>query len=1343
MLSQYSTKDRGIHKLDSALKDAVQMVRVSDERISYLRKMHAQLLLKRVKDALHTYQDDDEDGPMMMRDDGNSHAGGVEVYSDFSDSDPETEDMDREAADQYRATRKARRIMASSRRSPDSDEFGPVGKGGSVYSHHSQGGSMLGKESIFDEADGLLAKEEDDPNSVYTAQPFYLNGSRFSGHAFDIDLEKGDYESGSSGSGLEGRQDKDAPEPEGIERFKTRFKRRRKINWTGSAAFFLYIVAFIAYMYIRVSKTLVGLGQYLVYGIFVLVVEVLGATTTLIYGTNLIWDPVNEEDKALAEPPPLTGKGAVTESVQGDGETTEEEIPSSVKGGSDCVVDVAEVTGGQYNIRVLIPCYKEDADIVEKTIVAIRNAVLPPGCSRTIYVCDDGKDRLKRRCCQRIGRDCVYVSGRTRAKDEMNGKSGNLNNVCKQIYPEGCSIPFNEVICVMDADQVADPTFFVRMVPMLDGGDDVGMVLSPQCFWNLNQGGDIFNHTNIHFWEYMQPGYDALGFISCTGTNFLVRSKAFQECGWSPEYTLTEDYALGMELKMRNWQCRYVKDYLAVGEAPDQIRNCFQQRSRWCKGHFQVMFSKQHCPLLQRKLGFFMKILFCSGVWSYVVASLATPTFIIVPLLTIWFGIFPIVLSWWAALGLTIYYVATCCVLQYTRSRKHIFPLFFSNISTVLMFWTFVKAFWRSLIAKTRFGNITFKTTLKGFGRLQNSAIGDLWVPITVFVASAVSLGIGISKVVNSGQPKTTLLVSLLWMIFNMVPPFLLLWYWLIGRGTTLRFICKIAFVLTTVCGIGALVLIWLLYPKPFDYSGAIRNNFVFLQSMQVGTLPQNSLSVPWRSTAYAQDAKAPLVTPLTNILGTTHDSSGGWMTGGPGGNIKMTQPTAFTTMMLAWGVIAFPNGYLGSRPAAMNSIQVGIEYLKTTLLEFTPTNPKFYVIYQVGNISVESNYWGYPEANTDVRPAYYIPTTVGASDLTASMAAAFAASSIAFQSANKVYAQELLTTAVALYTSAKTYPGAYSSRIRANVCNSQYARNQIGATGALKVGLGQCKGPYDAYNGSAVAWYNSTSYYDDMSFAAAWLLKATRNPIFKNDAATFYIQHSQGPEGFTYDSQLLFNWNNVFWGTNILLAQLTNQAAFHQQAESFFKYWICGTGGNPVQYTPLGRSWNINDGSLGTTANAVFLATLYGSAIAPAKNAAQAKRYVCWARAQTRYVLGDSGPSYQVGFGKVYSTHAQVMGASCRGLPFAGKAQNCSIADLVKKASNPHVATGALLEMSSRTDAIPTSRPSNNSRVAPEYNAGFVGALAGLQTAPGDWNECLQGNGVISTDTVVCKAQL
>lgn len=78
-------------------------------------------------------------------------------------------------------------------------------------------------------------------------------------------------------------------------------------------------------------------------------------------------------------------------------------------------------------------------------------------------------------------------------------------------------------------------------------------------------------------------GYDALSFISCSGTNFLIRANAFQECGWSPTWTLTEDFALGMELKKRGWQCRYQREYLAIGEAPVQVRNCFQQKSRWCK----------------------------------------------------------------------------------------------------------------------------------------------------------------------------------------------------------------------------------------------------------------------------------------------------------------------------------------------------------------------------------------------------------------------------------------------------------------------------------------------------------------------------------------------------------------------------------------------------------------------------------------------------------------------------------------------------------------------------------------------------------------------------------------
>ncbi len=48
----------------------------------------------------------------------------------------------------------------------------------------------------------------------------------------------------------------------------------------------------------------------------------------------------------------------------------------------------------------------------------------------------------------------VYVSGRKRDPNEMNGKSGNINNCCSQIYPKGTKILPNELVCIFDADQV-------------------------------------------------------------------------------------------------------------------------------------------------------------------------------------------------------------------------------------------------------------------------------------------------------------------------------------------------------------------------------------------------------------------------------------------------------------------------------------------------------------------------------------------------------------------------------------------------------------------------------------------------------------------------------------------------------------------------------------------------------------------------------------------------------------------------------------------------------------------------------------------------------------------------
>ena len=56
---------------------------------------------------------------------------------------------------------------------------------------------------------------------------------------------------------------------------------------------------------------------------------------------------------------------------------------------------------------------------------------------------------------------------------------------------------------------------------------------------------------------------------------------------------------------------------------------CFVQ------GHFQIMFSWRHCPMLQRNLSIFMRIMYMSGVWSYIVGAISTPLFMLIPMVSV------------------------------------------------------------------------------------------------------------------------------------------------------------------------------------------------------------------------------------------------------------------------------------------------------------------------------------------------------------------------------------------------------------------------------------------------------------------------------------------------------------------------------------------------------------------------------------------------------------------------------------------------------------------------------------------------------------------------------------
>lgn len=52
------------------------------------------------------------------------------------------------------------------------------------------------------------------------------------------------------------------------------------------------------------------------------------------------------------------------------------------------------------------------------------------------------------------------------------------------------------------------------------------------------------------------------------------------------------------------------------------------------------------------------------------------------------------------------------------------------------------------------------------------------------------------------------------------------------------------------------------------------------------------------------------------------------------------------------------------------------------------------------------------------------------------------------------------------------------------------------------------CPPPDEVFKGSMVAYYNSSSYRDDLAWAAAWMYRATGDGAYLNDAYTFWTEH-------------------------------------------------------------------------------------------------------------------------------------------------------------------------------------------------------------------------------------------
>ncbi|MBX7268257.1 glycoside hydrolase family 9 protein [Micromonospora sp. Llam7] len=438
-----------------------------------------------------------------------------------------------------------------------------------------------------------------------------------------------------------------------------------------------------------------------------------------------------------------------------------------------------------------------------------------------------------------------------------------------------------------------------------------------------------------------------------------------------------------------------------------------------------------------------------------------------------------------------------------------------------------------------------------------------------------------------------------------------------------------------------------------FNYAEALQKSLLFYEAQQSGTLPD------WNRVSWRDDSA------LSDGNGVGVDLTGGWYDAGD--HVKFGFPMAFSTTMLAWGAVEYRSGYAASGQLThlLNNLRFVNDY-------FVKAHPSPNVLYgQVGKGDDDHKWWGPAEVMPMARPAYKIDASCGGADLAGETAAAMAASSMVFRPTDAAYADTLLTHARQLYTFADTVRRSYHECIT-----------------------------------DATSFYRSWSgYQDELVWGAIWLYRATGDAAYLAKAESEYDRLGTEPQTSTRSYKWTVAWDNKQFGAYVLLANLTGEQKYVDDANRWLDFWTVGVGGERVRYSPGGMAVLDSWGALRYAANTAFAALVYSDKTTDATRKA---RYHDFAVRQINYALGDNprNSSYVIGFG-----------ANSPKNPHHRTAHGSWWDSMTVPTETRHTLYGALVGgPSSPNDAYTDSRSDYvMNEVATDYNAGFTSALARL----------------------------
>ncbi|KAL0286949.1 UNVERIFIED_CONTAM: Endoglucanase 12 [Sesamum angustifolium] len=375
----------------------------------------------------------------------------------------------------------------------------------------------------------------------------------------------------------------------------------------------------------------------------------------------------------------------------------------------------------------------------------------------------------------------------------------------------------------------------------------------------------------------------------------------------------------------------------------------------------------------------------------------------------------------------------------------------------------------------------------------------------------------------------------------------------------------------------------------------------------------------------------------------------------------------SFAMTMLSWSVIEYEHKYraIGEYDHVRDLIKWGTDYL---LLTFNSSATKINHIYsqvggsQNGTQTPDDHYcWERPE---DMDYPRRVQTATSGPELGGEMAAAMAAASIVFRD-DPTYSKKLSRGAETVFDFARDFGR---------------------------------RTPYSRGNPFIEPFYNSTGYFDEYMWGAAWLFYATGNNSYFSLATNAGLPKNSKAFYMSPDLSVL-SWDNKLPAAMLILTRIRLFLSPGYPYEDMLKSYHNVTGLTMCSYLQKYNVFNwtrggmieLNHGkaqNLQYVANAAFLASVFADYL----NASGIPGWNCgpdfvpltvlkdFATSQMNYILGANpmNMSYVVGYGSKYPRHVHHRAAS---IPNNKVKYSCTgRMALARRHSHPNTISGAMV---------------------------------------------------------------